>query len=72
LEYAAEASSPIAPPQHNKKMKKVLTSEATKTSKGRKTTKKMKAGNEETSKLVTVPKEVTNKRVSRKRLIMDL
>ena len=53
-------------------MKKVLTTEATKTSKRSKTTKKMKVGNEERSKIVTVSEEVTNKRVSKKRLIMDL
>ena len=70
MEYDGEASSPAA--QQHKKMKKVLTTEATKTSKRSKTTKKMKAGNEERSKIVTVSEEVTNKRVSKKRLIMDL
>lgn len=62
----------LPPQQHKKKMKKVLTTEVTKTSKRSKTTKKMKAGNEERSKIVTVSEEVTNKRVSKKRLIMDL
>ena len=71
MEYDGEASSPTAQ-QHKKKMKKVLTTEATKTSKRSKTTKKMKAGNEERNKIVTVSEEVTNKRVSKKRLIMDL
>jgi len=46
----------------------VLTTEATKTSKRSKTTKKMKAGNEERNKIVPVSEEVTNKRVSKKRL----
>ena len=66
LEFAAETSSLTTDLQQKKKMKKVLATKA------RKTTKKLKDGKEEISKTVTVSEEVTNKRVSKKKLIMDL
>jgi hypothetical protein len=55
-----------------KKMKKKLSTKATKTSKTSKTTQVQKDGREETSKIVAVLEEVTTKRISKKRLIMDL
>jgi hypothetical protein len=57
LEYVGEASSPIAEPQQKKKMKR---------------TKVQKDGKEETNKIVAGSEKVTNKRISKKRLIMDL
>jgi hypothetical protein len=72
LECAGEASSPIPEPQQKKKMKKKLSTKATKPSKTSKTTKVQKDGREETSKIVEVSEEVTTKRISKKRLIMDL
>jgi hypothetical protein len=71
LECAGEASSPIPEPQQ-KKMKKKLSTKATKSSKTNKTIKVQKDGREETSKIVAVLEEVTTKRISKKRLIMDL
>jgi hypothetical protein len=50
----------------SKKMKKLIT---TKTSK---TNKKIKTTTEGTSKTVTIAHDVSNKRVSKKKLIMDL
>jgi hypothetical protein len=47
-------------------MKKLITT------KTRKTNKKMKATTVKTSKTVTIAEDVSNKRVSKKKLIMDM
>ena len=50
----------------SKKMKKLITT------KTRKTNKKMKTTTVETSKTMAIAEDVSNKRVSKKKLIMDL
>jgi hypothetical protein len=50
----------------SKKMKKLITA------KTRKTNKKTKTNIVETSKTVTIAEDVSNKRLSKKKLIMDL
>ena len=53
-------------------MKKDLSKKTTKASKVSKTTKKKKSESMETSKTVAVSEEMTNKRINKKKLIIDM
>jgi len=75
LEYAAKTSPPTADMRQKKKgkrMKKDLSKKTTKASKVSKTTKKKKSESMETSKTVAVSEEMTNKRINKKKLIIDM
>jgi len=74
LEYAAETSPPTADMRQKKKGKRMkdLSKKTTKASKVSKTTKKKKSESMETSKIVVVSEEMTNKRINKKKLIIDM
>lgn len=67
LELGGDSVSPTSELPQRKKVKKALATKKAKTS------KKMATTTEGTSKTVTIPpEEASNKRVSKKRLMMDL
>jgi len=75
LEYAAETSPPTADMRQKKKGKRMkydLSKKTNKSSKVSKTTKKKKSESMETSKTVAVLEEMTNKRINKKKLIIDM
>jgi len=65
---------PIADMRQKKKGKRMkdLSKKTTKASKVSKTTKKKKSESMETSKTVAVSEEMTNKRINKKKLIIDM